>query len=100
MFLKFLYIDMMIKNNQNGIAKVNEKIICLEDEKIYGKSLNKLLNKININKLINIIEGDFRGLFLYNIIISLLRIFVILFNNQLIRLGKIHKKFGIKIIII
>lgn len=32
--LKFLNIDKIIKNNQNGKASVNEKIIWLEDEKI------------------------------------------------------------------
>lgn len=33
-FLKFLIVDIIIKNNQNGIAKVNEKFICLDEEKI------------------------------------------------------------------
>lgn len=54
----------MIKNSQNGIARDNEKIIWLEDEKIYGNSLIILLNKMKRNKLINIKEGDFNILFL------------------------------------
>lgn len=34
MFFVFLYIDIIIKNNQNGNAIDIEKIICLDDEKI------------------------------------------------------------------
>lgn len=33
-FFRFIIIDIIIKKNQNGNAKVIEKIICLEDEKI------------------------------------------------------------------
>lgn len=33
-FFKFKVIDIIIKNNQNGKARVIEKIIWLEDEKI------------------------------------------------------------------
>lgn len=77
-----------------------EKIICLDDEKIYGNNLNKLFIRININKVMNINDGDLIFLFLYNINISLLR----LRNNLLyivkIRLGIIHIEFGIIIIII
>lgn len=32
--LKFLNNEIKIKNNQNGNAIVNEKIICLDDEKM------------------------------------------------------------------
>lgn len=62
----------MIKNNQNGIAILKEKIICLDDEKIYGNKLKKLFIKIYKNKLININEGDLNLLFLKSIVISLL----------------------------
>lgn len=51
-----------MKNNQNGKAKVIEKIICLEDEKIYGNRPSRLLKKININSEINMNDGDFRFL--------------------------------------
>lgn len=58
MFFVFLIIDIIIKNNQNGIAKVIEKIMWLEEEKIYGNRPKKLLIKININSVINKNEGD------------------------------------------
>lgn len=90
----FLIIDIIIKNIQNGIANVIEKIICLEDEKIYGNNPKKLLMKININNEINKNDGDLVFLDLYNINISLFSIFKILFINHLIRLGIIHKKLG------
>lgn len=77
-FLKLLIIDIKIKNIQNGKAKVIEKIIWLEDEKIYGNRLIKLLKKININKLINIKDGDLVLFFLYNINISLFNILNVL----------------------
>lgn len=63
-FLKFVIVDIIIKNNQNGIAKVNENTIWLEDEKIYGNKLIKLLKKINMNNLINKNEIDLKFLFL------------------------------------
>jgi len=47
----------------------------------------------------NINEGAFNILVLYNIIISLFKILKILVKVHLIRLGIIHIKFGIKIII-
>lgn len=100
MFFVFLIIDKIIKNDQNGIAKVNEKIICLDDEKIYGNKPKKLLIKININNVINKNEGDFVFFDLYNINISLFRIIKILFINHLIRFGIIQIKFGINIIVI
>lgn len=96
-FLKFLYLDIKIKNIQNGKAKVIEKIICLEEEKIYGNSLKKLLRKINKNSLININDGDLLLFFLCNINISLFNIFKILLNIILIRFGIIHIKLGIKV---
>jgi hypothetical protein len=74
-FWKFLIIDIIIKNSQKGNAKVKEKIICLEDEKIYGNKLIKLFKKININKIININEGDLIFFILYNINISLFKLF-------------------------
>lgn len=40
------------------MAKVIEKIICLDDEKMYGNNLKKLFKKINIKSVININEGD------------------------------------------
>lgn len=54
-----------------------------------------MFNKIIINKLININDGDLIFLFLYNIKISLfINIKVLIFNN-LNRLGIIHIRFGI-----
>jgi hypothetical protein len=58
MFFVFLHIEKIIWNNQKGNAKVIEKIICLEDEKIYGNKLKKLLSKINIKSAMNINAGD------------------------------------------
>lgn len=98
-FLKFLNIDNKIKNIQNGIANVNEKIMCLDDEKIYGNNLEKLFNKIIINKFKNINDGDLKLLFLYNIKISLFINLNILNINIFIRFGKIHIIFGINIIV-
>lgn len=89
-----------MKNNQNGRAKVIENTIWLEDEKIYGNNLIKLLTKININNEININEGDLIFLDLYNIIISLFSIIQVLFIIHLIRFGNNHRKLGIKIRII
>ena len=100
MFFVFLYLDIMIKNIQNGIASVIEKIIWLDVEKIYGNKLMKLFSRININNVINIKDGDLIFFDLYNIIISLFNKKNILFINQLIRLGIIHIIFGINIIII
>jgi len=96
----FLYLDIIIKNIQNGIASVIEKIIWLDVEKIYGNNLIKLFKKININNVMNIKDGDLIFFDLYNIIISLFNKKNILFINQLIRLGIIHIIFGINIIII
>jgi hypothetical protein len=90
----------MIKNIQNGIASVIEKIMWLEDEKIYGNNLIKLFRKINKNNVININEGDLKFFDLYNIKISLFNIENLFFIIQLIRLGRIHIIFGIKIIMI
>jgi hypothetical protein len=58
MFLVFLQVDKIIKNIQNGRAKVIENTIWLDDEKIYGNSLKKLLSKINIKSEINKNVGD------------------------------------------
>lgn len=57
-FFVFLIIDKIIKNSQNGSAKVIEKIMCLDEEKIYGNNPRKLLIKINMNNEINMNEGD------------------------------------------
>lgn len=92
---EFLYIDIIIKNIQNGKAKVKEKIICLEDEKIYGNKLKKLFKKINVNSAININDGDLVLFFLCNINISLFNILNILIKIILIRFGIIHIKLGI-----
>lgn len=74
--------------------------MCLDDEKIYGNNLNKLFIRININRVMNINDGDLIFLFLYSINISLFR----LINNLLyivkIRFGIIHIEFGNIIIII
>lgn len=48
----------MIWNSQKGKANVIEKIIWLEDEKIYGNNLKKLLSKMNIKSAMNINAGD------------------------------------------
>lgn len=71
--MKLLKIDKMIKNNQKGKANLIEKIMWLDDEKIYGNNLIKLFNKIKINNEINIKDGDLIFFDLYNIRISLLR---------------------------
>jgi hypothetical protein len=54
----FLQVDKIIKNIQNGRAKVIENTIWLDDEKIYGNNLKKLLSKINIKSEINKNAGD------------------------------------------
>jgi len=54
----FLQVDKIIKNIQNGIAKVTENTIWLDDEKIYGNKLKKLLSRINIKSEINKNAGD------------------------------------------
>ena len=90
----FLIIDIIIKNNQKGIAIDIEKIIWLEDEKIYGNNLKKLFNKMNINNEININEGDLIFFDLYNINISLFNEFIIMVKIILIRFGIIHRKLG------
>lgn len=64
-------LDIIIKNIQNGIASVNEKIMCLDVEKIYGNKLIKLFKKIKMNNEINMNDGDLIFFDLYNIIISL-----------------------------
>jgi len=92
--LVFLIIDIIIKNNQKGIAIDIEKIIWLEDEKIYGNNLIKLFNKMNINNEININEGDLIFFDLYNINISLFNEFIIMVKIILIRFGIIHRKLG------
>lgn len=72
----------------------------LDDEKIYGNKLKKLFIKININNLINMNDGDLKFFILYNKIISLFKILIVLIKIHLIRFGIIHKKFGMKIMII
>lgn len=98
-FLGLLKDEDIIKNNQKGVANVNENTICLEEEKIYGNKLIKLFKKININKLINIKEGDLVLLFLCNINISLFNILNNFIINILIRFGVIHIRCGNNIII-
>lgn len=51
-------IERIIKKNQNGRANVIEKIIWLEEEKIYGNKLKKLFNKMNKKSEINKNAGD------------------------------------------
>lgn len=58
-----------------------------------------MLIKININNEINKNEGDLVFFDLNNINISLFKIILILLIIHLIRLGIIHKKFGIIIIV-
>lgn len=55
---------------------------------------------MNIKSEMNRNAGDLVFFILYNINISLFSILNILKINQLIRFGRIHKKLGIKIIII
>ena len=88
-------VDIIIKNNQNGNAKVIENTMCLDDEKIYGNNLKKLFNKINKKREINKNEGDLIFFILYNNNISLFNILNIFNINQFIRFGIIHNKFGI-----
>lgn len=73
-FFELLYIDIIIKNIQNGNANVIAKIIWLDEEKIYGNKLKKLLKKINRKSLININDGDLKFFFLCNVNISLFNI--------------------------
>jgi len=40
------------------MAKVIENTICLDEEKIYGNKLKKLLSKINVKSEINKNAGD------------------------------------------
>lgn len=75
-----------INDSHKGKARANVKTMCLVLVKIYGNSPKKLLNKINLNKEINIrvdplIEGPIK------VLNSLWRALIILIHRILIREG-------------
>lgn len=77
-----------IKLNQRGKAKVRVRVIWLVLVKIYGNNPKKLLNKIKVNKEININVVPLNLLIPNNVLNSECKIKKILFQNMEIREGK------------
>lgn len=76
-----------IKLNHKGKAKDKVNVICLVLVKIYGNNPKKLLNKINLNKEINIKVVPLKLEIPNSVLNSLWRIINILFQNKKIREG-------------